>query len=134
MGTEPLCPRCCGVFHVRASHPTHRGHPTEPGTQSSLSAFSLDDTQQVHHKYSVNTAGMKQCDVFPLCHLPANSQMAECRGLSRLTHLCPLDNCREHAVLATVQVASEVLALSPRGMVFPQQMTRGRYPPLFCNM
>lgn len=99
----------------RASFASYTGHPTEPGTQLSLFAFSLDDTQQVHHKYS----GMKQCDLFPLCHLPANVQMAEFRGLSRLTHLSPLDNCRERAVLSTVQVVSEILASSPRGMVFP---------------
>lgn len=86
------------------------GHLTEQGTQPSLLAFSLDVTQQVLHEYSVSTAGMRKCGLFLLYHplpsplplplpLPhANVQEVECRGVSRRTHLCPLDNCRECAL------------------------------------
>lgn len=37
-------------------------------------------------------------------------------------------------MLASAQVAPEVLASPPQRTIFPQHMTRGRYPTFFRNM
>lgn len=81
---ELLYQHCYGSTPGASFASPYTGHPTEQGTQLSLLAFSLDDTQQVLHKYSVSTAGMQKCGLFLLYHplpspLPAPHKCPEGR-------------------------------------------------------
>lgn len=64
---------------------SYRGSPTEQEMTLSLLVLSLEVTQQMLHKYSVNTAGMKKCDLFHLYHAPRTCPDGRVQG-NALTH------------------------------------------------